>query len=112
MKQLSAMTIALSEPGFSLRGGGGEPKGPQQIDCAIDLKTSCKFKFVRCPEVYLEILTNIDLEISLAWSISESLSEDNVREIYYTETNTGTQAVMYENDHIARVFKAVQCCSQ
>ena len=35
------------------------------IECRIDLKPGCKLKFFRCLEVYLKILTKMDLEGTL-----------------------------------------------
>ena len=47
--------------------GGGVNDYISGTDCPIDLKPSCIFKFVNCPEVYIKILTNLDLEGTLEW---------------------------------------------
>ena len=50
--------------------GGGVNDYISGTDCPIDLKPSCIFKFVNCPEVYIKILTNLDLEGTLEGLLS------------------------------------------
>ena len=52
-------------------------------ECPIDLKPSCIFKFVRCLEVYIKILVNLDLGGTLEGLLSARVPRNQPRRVHF-----------------------------
>ena len=62
---------------------GGGSKWPTATDYPIDLKPSCIFKFVRCPEVYEKRLINLDRGGTLEGLLSARVPKNQPRRVNF-----------------------------